>query len=95
MSICWKQDESPNPLLVASNATCMQTRMTYPVIVVEVEGIKCSALMDTHTGVHVSAALLDHLPSLLLGALTREVEISTIKVSEIDSRFSLPVEETN
>ena len=47
-SICHKQDHEVDPLLVATGIST--ARVTYPVVVVEVEGIKCRALLDTGAG---------------------------------------------
>lgn len=80
--------------------------MTYPVVVVEVEGIKCRALLDTGAGSScASAALLDRISSIghkkevrkiemLLGASTREVELATITISDVNRKFSMPVKVT-
>ena len=80
--------------------------MTYPVVVVEVEGIKCCTLSDTGAGrSYASAALLDRISSIghkkevrkiemLLGASTREVELVTITISDVNRKFSMPVEVT-
>ena len=80
--------------------------MIYPVVVVEVEGIKCRALLDTGAGSsYASAALLDRISSvrhkkevrkieMLLGASTREVELATITISDVNGKFSMPVEVT-
>ena len=46
-STCYKQDKV-NPLLVATGA--LPSRVTYPVAAVEVEAIKCRALLDTGAG---------------------------------------------
>lgn len=80
--------------------------MTYPVVVVEVEEIKCRALLDTGArSSYASAALLDRISSsnhkkeiqrmeMLLGASTREVELATITISDVNGKFSMPVEVT-
>ena len=80
--------------------------VTYSVVVVEVEGIKCRALLDTSAGSsYASAALLDHISSIrhnkevrkiemLLGASTREVELATITISDVNGKLSMPVEVT-
>ena len=77
-----------------------------PVVVVEVEGIKCGALLDTGAGNwYASAALLDRISrgkrkkevrkiQMLLGASTREVELATIEISDINKKFAMPVEVT-
>ena len=103
-SICHKQENQANPLLVATGIPT--GNVTYPVVVVEVEGIKCRALLDTGAGSsYASAALLDRISSIghkkevrkiemLLGASTREVELATIIISDVNRKFSMPVEVT-
>lgn len=78
--------------------------MTYPVVIVEVQGIKCRALLDTGAGIsYASAKLLDRISSgkrkkevrkieMLLGTSTREVELAMIEISDINRKFSMPVE---
>lgn len=59
-SICHKQENQANPLLVATGIPT--GNVTYPVVVVEVEGIKCRTLSDTGAGrSYTSAALLDRI----------------------------------
>lgn len=61
--ICHKQENKTNPLLVATGIPT--GNVTYPVVVVEVEGIKCRALLDTGAGSsYASATLLDHISSI-------------------------------
>ena len=73
-------------------------------VVVQVGGFKCRALLDTGAGSsYISAALLDHIPKgcckkevrkidMMLGTTTREVELSTIEIAGLTSAFSLSVE---
>ena len=100
-SICHKQENKTNPLLVATGIPT--GNVIYPVAVVEVEGIKCCALLDMEAGSSdVSAALLDRISSIrhkkevqkiemLLGASTREVELATITISDVNGKLSMPV----
>lgn len=102
-SICHKQ-ETTNPFLLASGIPT--GNVTYPFVVVEVEGIKCRALLDTGAeSSYTSAALLDHISSIrhknevrkiemLLGASTTEVVLATITISGVNRKFSMPVEVT-
>lgn len=80
--------------------------MTYPAVVVEVEGIKSHTLLDTGAGSScASAALLDHISNIghkkevgkiemFLGASSREVELATINISDLNQKFSMPVQVT-
>ena len=66
--------------------------LVYPVMLVEVKGVKCRALLDTGAGnSYASAALLNHLPKrksgkevghiqMMLGAVTKEMGMSTVEV---------------
>lgn len=99
-SICQESEQ----LLVAGGNTNM--RVTHPVVIVEVEGVKCRALLDTGAGSsYASAALLERISKrkcrkeirkidMMLGATTREVELTTIEIKGTDGKFSLPVEVT-
>ena len=91
-------------LLVATGTR--NSNVTYPVVLVQVEGIKCRALLDTGAGSsYASAALLDRISNrrckkevrkieMMLGATTREVELSTIEIKGISGDFSMSVEVT-
>lgn len=80
--------------------------VTYPVVIVDVEGIKWRALLDTGAGSsYASEALLDRIPKrqskketrkieMMLGMTTREVELSTIENKGTSSKFSMSVEVT-
>ena len=82
------------------------TRVTYPVVVVQVGGLKCRALLDTGAGSsYASAALLNRISTkkrtkevrkieMLLGTSTREVELATIEISDDNGKFTMPVEVT-
>ena len=93
-SICHDREDKINPLLVTTGIP--SAHVTYPVVVVQVEGIKCRALLDTGAGnSYASAALLERISrgkrkkevtkiEMLLGASTREVELATIEISDIN-----------
>ncbi|XP_046862784.1 uncharacterized protein LOC124456361 [Xenia sp. Carnegie-2017] len=93
-SICTKKDQ----LLTAGDGPAV-----YPTVVVSVEGIKCRALLDTGSGnSYVSAALLDLLPKrsyrketrrveMMLTSVTKEMELSTIRVKDVKGEFQMDV----
>lgn len=101
-SICDEADREQHLLKVANGST----RVTHPIVVVEVSGVKCRALLDSGSGSsYASAALLERIPhraskkevrkiDMMLGATTREVELSTIDIKGKSGTFSLPVEVT-
>lgn len=78
----------------------------YPVVVVEVEGIKCRAVLDTSAGSsYASATLLERVgarPSqskvrrieMMLGVQTKRVELFSVKVENLKKDFHLQVEVT-
>ena len=80
--------------------------MVYPVVVVNVGGTKCRALLDTGAGSsYASATLLNRLETrnhrretrrieMMLGAVTRDMELSTINVQSLDSQFDMDVSVT-
>jgi hypothetical protein len=98
-SIC---DQVTEQFLGASSST----NVIHPVVIVQVGGFKCRALLDTGAGSsYVSAALLDQIPKrcskkevrkidMMLGTTTREVELSTIQIGGLTGDFSLSVEVT-
>ena len=73
----------------------------YPVVVVEVQGVKCRALLDTGAGSsYASAALLEHLRvrphqrevrqiEIMLGVVTKSVEIFKVQDSSTNGDFCL------
>ena len=77
--------------------------IVYPVVIVNVEGIKCRALLDTVAeSSYASATLLDKIPrhekykevrrvEMMLGAITKQMELSTIKVEALDGSFAIKV----
>jgi hypothetical protein len=103
ISIC---GESPpgEQLLTAQHSN--NNTIVYPVVIVNVEGVKCRALLDTGAGSsYASAALLDKLPKreskretrkveMMLGTTTREMELQTINVKANSGQFSMAVEVT-
>ena len=80
--------------------------VVYPVVVVEVEGVRCRALLDTGAGrSYASAPLLDRVGAkpgkqqvrkieMILGVDTREVELTHVKVASLEGDFRLTVEVT-
>ena len=99
-SIC---DQSEQLLVAGSN---VNMQVTHPVVIVEVEGVKCRALLDTGAGSsYASAALLERISKrkcrkeirkidMMLGVTTREVELSTIEIKGTDGKFSMSIEVT-
>ena len=80
--------------------------VVYPVVLVEVEGVSCRALLDTGAGSsYASAALLNKLPKrnhreevrrvdMMLGSVTRRMEVSSINVKAVEGNFNIDVEVT-
>ena len=102
-SLC--QENNADALLVATGIPT--THVTYPVVIVEVQGIKRRALLDTGAGSsYASAALLDRISKsgkrkrevrkieMLLGTSSREVELAMIDISDVNRKSSMPVEVT-
>ena len=75
----------------------------YPVVVVDVEEVRCRALLDTGAGSsYASATLLDRVGAkpgkrqvctieMMLGVDTREVELTHVKVKSLEGDFRLTV----
>ena len=80
--------------------------VVYPVVIVEVQGVKCRALMDTGAGSwYASAGLLDYIYAkptktdvrnieMLLGTTTRRVDIFHIEIKSTSEDFSLEADVT-
>lgn len=78
----------------------------YPVVVVEVLGVKCRALLDTGSGSsYASAALLDRLKirphqrevrqvEMMMGVVTKPVEIFKVQISSLKGDFLLETDVT-
>ena len=76
-------------------------QVIYPVVLVEVDGIKCRALLDTGAGSsYASGKLVGQLnkkPSetkftrveMLMGSTTRRVDVFDVKISDIEGKFSM------
>ena len=88
-------------------AACLANdTVVYPVVVVDVEGVRCRALLDTGAGSsYASATLLDRIGvrpgrrqvrkiEMMLGVATREVELTSVSVSNLAGNFQLAVEVT-
>ena len=87
-----------------TTACLVNDAVVYLVVVVDVEGVRCRALLDTGTGSsYASAALLDRIDvrpgrrqvrkiEMMLGVATREVELTSVSVSILAGNFHLAVE---
>ena len=96
-TICTKKEQ-----LLTANGT-NDGPLVYPVVVVSVEGVKCRALLDTGSGnSYASAALIDLLPKrgirkevrhveMMLGSVTKEMELSTVHVEDVNGEFGMDV----
>lgn len=103
-SIC-KSTAADDKLMTAATVK-KSAAVVYPVVVVEVEGIKCRALLDTGArSSYASARLLDKIPKracskttrkidMVLGVTTRQVEIYPINVKAVGRDFALNVDVT-
>jgi hypothetical protein len=97
-SIC----ESQSPLLVATG----EGAVTYPVVVVDVDGIRCRALLDTGAGSSYASAtllaLLNKQPvrkeyrriEMMMQTSTKMIEVHKIKINSVEENFNLETEVT-
>ena len=98
-SIC---DQSKNPLMTAS---CDENRLVcYPVVVVEVNGVKCRALLDTGAGSsYASGALINMLKikpvkveqrriEMMIGSVTKNIELYKVQAKSLESEFYLEMQ---
>ena len=94
-SIC---DKNSNQLLLATGGG----QVVYPVVVVEVEGIVCRALLDTGAGSsYASATLIEKLNKkphhkeykrveMMMTSTSQEIEMYKVQISNINGDFNLP-----
>ena len=80
--------------------------VVYPVVVVEVAGIKCRALLDSGAGSsYASAALLERIGAkphhsglrkieMMLGASSRVMEVYRVKLNSVKGNFEMEAEVT-
>ena len=78
----------------------------HPVVVVEVNGVKCRALLDTGAGSsYTSAELIDRLEAcpqrseirqieMMIGTVTKRIQLYNLSVSSVTSDFTLETEVT-
>ena len=98
-SIC---DQRDNHLMTAS---CDENRsVCYPVVVVEVNGIRCRALLDTGAGSsYASSALINEMKikpekverrriEMMVGSVTKSIEMYQICVKNLAGDFSLQMQ---
>ena len=102
-SICNSLSVS-NQLMTATSVE--RPNVIYPVVVVEVLGVKCRALLDTGAGSsYASAALLDRLKirphqrevrqiEMMMGVVTKPVEIFKVQISSLKGDFLLETDVT-
>ncbi|XP_068674565.1 uncharacterized protein [Montipora foliosa] len=100
-SIC---NSVSNQLMTA--ATMERQTVIYPVVVVEVLGVKCRALLDTGAGSsYAPAALLDRLKirphqrevqqiEMMMGVVTKPVEIFKVQIRSLKGDFLLETDVT-
>ena len=81
-------------------------KVIYPVVVVEVNGIKCRALLDTGAGSsYASSAILDHLRikplreefkriEMMLGSVNKAIGVYGVTIDSLDGNFRLKTEVT-
>jgi hypothetical protein len=86
--------------------TCQKSEAVFPIVVVEINGIRCRALIDSGAGSsYVSAKLIDLLklkPSqsllknidMLMAPKTSKLDIYDVKIDSLDGSFSLPAKVT-
>ena len=80
--------------------------VVYPVVVVEVAGIKCRAILDSGAGTsYASAALLERIGAkphhsglrkieMMLGASSRVMEVYRVKLNSVKGNFEMEAEVT-
>ena len=97
-SICDKAE--PSPTMCQPN----QSNVIYPVVVVEVEGVKCRALLDTGSGnSYVSSTLMNLTKKkpvrqeiktieMMLHTTTKKIDVYNVEITNINKNFSMSSE---
>ncbi|XP_028408199.1 uncharacterized protein LOC114530777 [Dendronephthya gigantea] len=110
-SICDAPSESPPPPepkrdRLLNTATDANKPVVYPAVIVDVNGVKCCALIDTGAGSsYASSALLDTIKAkvkkqeiwrveMMFGIATRNVKIYDLTVNETNNKFNIKTEVT-
>eukprot|EP00112_Aurelia_sp_Birch-Aquarium-sp1_P007313 Seg1796.10 transcript_id=Seg1796.10/GoldUCD/mRNA.D3Y31 product="hypothetical protein" protein_id=Seg1796.10/GoldUCD/D3Y31 len=97
-SIC---DQEQQQIMLANDEGKNRGTVTYPVVVVKVNGVKCRALLDTGAGgSYASATLLDRIGEkpvrkenrridMMLQSVTQKIEVYNVNITSLDEDFSL------
>ena len=97
-SIC---DQEKQQIMIANHEGKTGGTVTYPVVVVKVNGIKCCALLDTGAGSsYASATLLDRIGEkpirkenrridMMMQSVTQKIEVYNVSITSLDEHFSL------
>ena len=97
-SICDKAE--PNPAMCQPN----QSSVIYPVVVIEVEGIKCRALLDTGSGnSYVSSTLMNLTKKkparqeiktieMMLHTTTKKIDVYNVQITNVNKTFQMSSE---
>ena len=97
-SIC---DQEQQQILLANDEVKSRGTVTYPVVVVKVNGVKCRALLDTGAGSsYASATLLDRIGEkpvrkenrridMMLQSVTQKIAVFDVNITSLDEDFSL------
>ena len=103
-SICDRGRPNSGRFMTAQNKGSEQ--VIYPVVVVDVNGVKCRALLDTGAGSsYASSAILDHLGirpireefkriEMMLGSTSKVIGVYGVTISSLNGKFRLKTEVT-
>ena len=107
--VCFAKEDTTPQFVTEETQTATQIGdcpVVYPVVVVEVAGIKCRAILDSGTGTsYASAALLERVGAkphhsglrkieMMLGASSRVMEVYRVKLNSVKGNFEMEVEVT-
>eukprot|EP00794_Sanderia_malayensis_P007573 gene7573-biopygen6100 len=97
-SIC---DQQSQQILLATNEAKSSGTVTYPVVLVKVNGVTCRALLDTGAGSsYASTTLLDHIAKkpvrkekrrieMMMQSVTQTIEVYKVKIASMNEEFML------
>ena len=95
-SIC---EKTSNVLLTTND-----NRVTYPLVVIDIESIKCRVLIDTGAGAsYASSTLIDRINKkpirkqcqrieIIMGSSTKSIPVCSVEIRDSDREFKLQTE---
>ena len=100
-SICDQATQTTNGQFLTAQDKSSPGQVIYPVVLVDVNGFKCRALLDTGAGSsYASSAILDHLGlrpvrkefkriEMILGSVNKVISVYNVMIKSLNGKFQL------